>query len=144
MFGVIRENEREGNLNEEELKMKNKYERSMRGNGQEKYRNPMRFQAFYAAFCLKLIYSTYRYSLFTNMDVRSNSILLNKDDIEYVSLTIMSWMVSSIFMIERGIFLRSRYSLKKTFKVPFSNLSIMVCLQDKPSTLLLNRSSNWK
>lgn len=35
MFGVIRENEREGNLNEEELKMKNKYERSLNGRCEE-------------------------------------------------------------------------------------------------------------
>lgn len=59
------------------------------------------------AIC-QLSLSTYRYSLFADMDVRSNSISLNNDDNEYVSLTIMSWIASSILTIERGIFLRSR------------------------------------
>lgn len=68
------------------------------------------------------------YLLFTEIVVRSNSISLNKDDIEYVSLTIISSIVSSTFIIERGIFFRSRYNLKNTFKVPFSNFSIVVRL----------------
>lgn len=68
------------------------------------------------------------YLLFTDTVVRSNSISLNKDDIEYVSLTIISSIVSSMFMIERGIFFRSRYNLKKSFKPPSSNFSIVVCL----------------
>lgn len=68
------------------------------------------------------------YLLFTEIVVRSNSISLNKDDIEYVSLTIVSSIVSSTFIIERGIFFRSRYNLKNTFKVPFSNFSIVVRL----------------
>lgn len=53
---------------------------------------------------------------------------LNKEDDEYVSFTIMSSIVSSIFVIDRGIFLLFKYILKNTFNIPFSNLSMIVCL----------------
>lgn len=66
------------------------------------------------------------YLLFTDMLVRSSSISLNKEDVEYVSFAMMSSIVSSTFVIERGTFLLSRYTLKKTFRIPLSNLSITV------------------
>lgn len=67
-------------------------------------------------------------SLFIDILVRSSSMSLNKEDDEYVSFTIMSSIVSSIFVIDRGIFLLFKYILKNTFNIPFSNLSMIVCL----------------